>query len=99
MLTIVNSLREHAGPLLGGYLAVVVAWSSLVDVLPLLLLDARVSSLGGYLATTVLSILQAFIALLYHFLAGSVGRFWVLWAIALSFFFFLFLSLFQATHH
>jgi hypothetical protein len=42
---------------LGGYLAAVVAWSSLTDALSPSLPDTRLSSLGGYFATTALSIL------------------------------------------
>jgi hypothetical protein len=41
--------------LLGGYLAAVVAWYSLVDDLPLLLLVVPVPSLGGCFATMALS--------------------------------------------
>ena len=37
-------------PLVGSYLAIVIAWSSLGDALPLLLLDACLSSLGDNLS-------------------------------------------------
>ena len=63
--------RERAGPLLGGCLAAMVAWSSLADALPPLLLDVDVSSLGECLATTALPLLRATLALI-TFIAGIV---------------------------
>jgi len=63
--------REHVGPPLGGCLAAMVAWSSLADALPPLLLDVNVSSLGECFATTALSLLWATLALI-TFIAGTV---------------------------
>jgi len=61
-------------PLLSGYLAAVVAWSSLADALPLLLLDASLSYQGGCFATTVLSIFRQPLRVI--FIAGSVVGLW-----------------------
>jgi len=66
--------RECASPLLGGYLAIMVAGSSLADALPSFLLDARLSSLGGCFVTLALSKLYATITYPIH--TGSIGRFW-----------------------
>ena len=63
--------RERVGPLLGGCLAAMVAWSSLADALLPLLLDVDVSSLGGCFATMALSLLWATLALI-TFIAGIV---------------------------
>ena len=75
-----------------------VAGSSLADALPSFLLDARLSSLGGCFVTSALSKLYA--TIMYPIHTGSIGRFWVLRGVALSFFIFsCSVPLFHVTHH
>ena len=66
--------QKRVDPLLGGCLAAMVAWSSLADVLPLLLLDASLSYQGGCFATTALSIFRQPLRVI--FIAGSVVGLW-----------------------
>ena len=66
--------RERVDPLLGGCLATMVAWFSLADALPLLLLDAPLSYQGECFATMALSIFRQPLRVI--FIAGSVVGLW-----------------------